>query len=227
MAADRNVLDLYRDHERLIWPIIAPYPPRLRDDAEQAARIGLRQAARTWNPDRSKFPTWARRRIRWEVQEEMRRQDWLSRSDRTYLDRWREWMAEQDVWPSQAEQAAAGFDVKRVERLSASLSHLIPDTVPYGQDVEGEALANIAADAILDTLATLPPTLWATATLRWVDEWSVSAIARYYGLSESRIYQRLTHARNLLTWTSTVTPPAATPTPPGSTPPPTPPPPAP
>lgn len=203
LSAGGNVLDLYRAYEWMVGPAVAHFPPQVRDDAEQAARIGLWRAARTWQPSKSKFHTWAKHRIRWEVQDELRRMDWLTRHDRIYLTSWQTWARDWErcngTWPSDADTAAAGFDPKRVSRLGVTNAHIAPESVPDpAHGVEVAALANIAVDALLGRLAGLPGDLWVAATLAWVDDWPVPTIAEVLGLSESRIYQRLTQARQLL-----------------------------
>lgn len=186
---------------RYTWHI----SPGEREDAEQAARVGLWKALQSWTPERSNFHTWAKYRIRWEVADEMRRFDRLSRRDRDYLNSYRGWEAENmgaDGLPSSQEAVDAGWDMGRVRRVANSTTpadlDLFAEMIPGGNDPADEVVAKMGADRIQDAMAALPYPEWQAATLRWVDDWPPAKIASYQGVSEATVYHRIKRARKRL-----------------------------
>ncbi len=202
LAASGDLLDRYRQWEWMVRYYTQHVPPRNREDAEQAARVGLWKALESWSPERSNFHTWAKHRIRWEVADEMRRIDRLPRRDRDYLNSYQSWQAEhRGGTPSAQEAADAGWDLDRIRRADnatpADLG-LFAEVIPGGDDPANEVISRMEADRIQDAMAALPYPEWEATTLRWIDDWPPTKIAEYQGVSEATVYHRIKRAKKRL-----------------------------
>lgn len=181
----------------------ARFPPHIRDDAAQAARVGLWRAASTWEPGKSNFYGWARSRIRWEIADEMRRLDHLGRNDRDYLNRYREWERDKantdHHTPSHRSAQEAGWDTARLAYLTTgkTTTERVEDP-PAPDDTCAQAVSNLMSDRLQDALAGLPYAEWQTATLRWLEDWPPTKIAEFTGVKEPTVYFRLRRARERL-----------------------------
>jgi RNA polymerase sigma factor (sigma-70 family) len=200
LSAGGNVLAVYRQWEWMVRYYTRHVPSHVRDDAEQAARIGLWRAARTWRARRSSFPSWARNCIRWEVADELRRLDPLPRGDRDYLTAFSGWQQQhsttEGVWPSTRDAEAAGWDMRRIAATQLP-GELLTDP-PSATTTEEEAVTSITVSEWLDRLAGLPFPEWQVVSLRWVEDWPVAAVADYLGVSEATVFKRTASARKRL-----------------------------
>lgn len=176
------------------------FPYWLRDDVEQAARLGLWRAARDWDPDQRGFYGWAKAKIRWEIIDELRRLDVLTRRDRAevtlgwdVLERLAQELGE---WPSAAALEQAGVDPQLFLRATAATA-TVPD-LPSQESVEDQVVARLEAQKALDRLADCDYRTWLAGTLRWRDDWSPFDIANVLGVSEAMVFKRLRAARELI-----------------------------
>lgn len=205
LAASRDVLDLYRQWEWMVTVHSLRAPTYVREDVEQAARLGLWRAARTWDQEKgSNFYGWAKKCIRWETSDEMRRLDHLPRRDRDYLsgyDRWSmDYSRHNHREPTHQESLAAGWDRDRISRLTrekTSTEKLVEDP-PAPDDTCEQAVSNIMSNRLQDALAGLPFREWQAASLRWLEDWPPAKIAEYMGVSEAQVYYRIRVARERL-----------------------------
>lgn len=214
---------LIRDHLPLVHYAVAEIGTRIprhvdRDDLVAAGRLGLVQAARSYDPGRGvPFERYARVRIRGAVMDELRRRDWASRSVRHLA---RRSQAATDALTAQLGRSptlvevADGLrlDVRVLRRLAADVERAT--TVNYeGMVLSGEADAVLPSDGdnpqerllererhayLRDAIDALPPRLRRVIVGSFFQERSVAQLAAELGVTESRISQLRTEAVALL-----------------------------
>lgn len=200
----------------LVGRIASQLPPHLdREDLMSAAVIGLITAAERFDPSRGiKFKTFAEQRIRGTIMDELRSQDWLTRSLREKFKRVeREFSSlEQKLGrnPASEEVAAAlGMELDDYFRLLEEI-HLLSfvsldeswedeDGSPFGlldvlADTNGEnpqnqLMARQMVECLAEAIDTLPEKERIVITLYYYEELNLKEIGEVLTLTESRISQ--------------------------------------
>ena len=204
---------------RTVTEFIGRVPAHVRrSDLESAGRLALVQAARAFDPSRGvPFGAFAQVRLRGAILDEMRNQDWASRSVRVRGKRVQE--ATDRLTgvlgrePTEAELAAdlgmslpalraAMDDLHRASLLSLQ-GFADPTTVdellPHGaDDPEAELLRREELGYLRDAVAVLPHRLRRVVETYFLDEQPMAVVAEELGVSESRISQMRGEALLLL-----------------------------
>ena len=196
--------------------IASSLPPHLdRDDLRSAAVIGLISAAERFDPTRGvQFKTFAEQRIRGTIMDELRAQDWLTRSLRDKFKRLeREFSAlEQRLGrnPSSDEVALAmGLELKDYFRLLEEI-HLLSfvslddawhdeDGAPFGlldvledkgiESPQSQLIARQTVERLAEAIDNLPEKERIVITLYYYEELNLKEIGAVLDLTESRISQ--------------------------------------
>lgn len=196
--------------------IASSLPPHLdRDDLRSAAVIGLISAAERFDPGRGvQFKTFAEQRIRGTIMDELRAQDWLTRSLRDKFKKLeREFsQLEQRLGrnPSSDEVAAAmGLELKEYFRLLEEI-HLLSfvslddawhdeDGAPFGlldvledkgtESPQSQLIARQTVERLAEAIDNLPEKERIVITLYYYEELNLKEIGAVLDLTESRISQ--------------------------------------
>lgn len=196
--------------------IASSLPPHLdRDDLRSAAVIGLISAAERFDPGRGvQFKTFAEQRIRGTIMDELRAQDWLTRSLRDKFKKLeREFsLLEQRLGrnPSSDEVAAAmGLELKEYFRLLEEI-HLLSfvslddawhdeDGAPFGlldvledkgtESPQSQLIARQTVERLAEAIDNLPEKERIVITLYYYEELNLKEIGAVLDLTESRISQ--------------------------------------
>lgn len=196
--------------------IASSLPPHLdRDDLRSAAVIGLISAAERFDPGRGvQFKTFAEQRIRGTIMDELRAQDWLTRSLRDKFKKLeREFsQLEQRLGrnPSSDEVAAAmGLELKEYFRLLEEI-HLLSfvslddawhdeDGAPFGlldvledkgtESPQSQLIARQTVERLAEAIDALPEKERIVITLYYYEELNLKEIGAVLDLTESRISQ--------------------------------------
>jgi len=196
--------------------IASSLPPHLdRDDLRSAAVIGLISAAERFDPSRGvQFKTFAEQRIRGTIMDELRAQDWLTRSLRDKFKRLeREFsQLEQRLGrnPSSDEVAQAmGLELKDYFRLLEEI-HLLSfvslddawhdeDGAPFGlldvledkgvESPQNQLIARQTVERLAEAIDNLPEKERIVITLYYYEELNLKEIGAVLDLTESRISQ--------------------------------------
>ena len=196
--------------------IASSLPPHLdRDDLRSAAVIGLISAAERFDPTRGvQFKTFAEQRIRGTIMDELRAQDWLTRSLRDKFKKLeREFsQLEQRLGrsPSSDEVAVAmGLELKDYFRLLEEI-HLLSfvslddawhdeDGAPFGlldvledkgtESPQNQLIARQTVERLAEAIDNLPEKERIVITLYYYEELNLKEIGAVLDLTESRISQ--------------------------------------
>jgi RNA polymerase sigma factor for flagellar operon FliA len=196
--------------------IASSLPPHLdRDDLRSAAVIGLISAAERYDPTRGvQFKTFAEQRIRGTIMDELRAQDWLTRSLRDKFKKLeREFsQLEQRLGrnPSSDEVAGAmGLELKDYFRLLEEI-HLLSfvslddawhdeDGAPFGlldvledkgtESPQSQLIARQTVERLAEAIDNLPEKERIVVTLYYYEELNLKEIGAVLDLTESRISQ--------------------------------------
>ena len=200
----------------LVSRIAIHLPPHLdQDDLMGAAVIGLITAAERFDPNRGvKFKTFAEQRIRGTIMDELRAQDWLSRSLREKFKRLeREFSAlEQKLGrnPSSEEVAEAmGLGLEDYFKLLEEVHFLSfislddnredEEGMPFGlldiledpaiENPQTQLMARQLLDSLGEAIENLPDKERLVITLYYFEELNLKEIGAVLSLTESRISQ--------------------------------------
>ncbi len=196
--------------------IASSLPPHLdRDDLGSAAVIGLISAAERFDPSRGvQFKTFAEQRIRGTIMDELRAQDWLTRSLRDKFKKLEKEFSllEQRLGrnPSSDEVAVAmGLELKDYFRLLEEI-HLLSfvslddawhdeDGAPFGlldvledkgtESPQNQMIARQTVERLAEAIDTLPEKERIVITLYYYEELNLKEIGAVLDLTESRISQ--------------------------------------
>ena len=189
-----------------------------RDDLLSAGMYGLVQAATSFDATRgAEFATYAKRRIRGALLDELRSRDWATRSVR---DMARQVVAASDELtnalgrtPTSAEVAQrVGVDVNVVAQLSADVDRAIVlnyESIVLGSeseallptntvDPEAQILAREKCAYLDGAVASLPERMRFVVTASFYEDRTLKEIAEELGVAESRVSQIRSDALALL-----------------------------
>jgi RNA polymerase sigma factor FliA len=186
----------------------APHALEL-DELHAIALKGLAEASARWqvychenqrDPRRYEFlPPYFLARMRGAMLDNLRAQDWVTRSDRTRAKAIRE--AGQDRGASEAELAAAtGLTVAEVRSTMAAVSarpvsiDAEPHDVPAEADVESQAMVSEVLGAVTAVTGKLPPETQVLLAMRYYVGRSISEAAEVLGLDPAEAARRHTSA---------------------------------
>ena len=200
----------------LVGKIASQLPPHLdREDLMSAAIVGLITAAERFDPNRGvQFKTFVEQRIRGTIMDELRAQDWLTRSLRDKFKRLEREFAilEQKLGrnPSSDEVAKAmGIELHEYFRLLEEVHFLSvvslddswedEDGSPFGllDVIEDKAIDNPqnqlmqrqTVELLAEAIDTLPEKERIVVTLYYYEELNLKEIGAVLSLTESRICQ--------------------------------------
>lgn len=168
------------------------------EDLFVVGMMGLMDAARRYNPQRDVlFKTYAEFRIRGEIIDELRRQDWLSRSERRKQKIYRKAHhdLEQNLGRDPTRQEVAKvlpFKSLDLDRIRQYEDH---DTLRAYSDGDSQDLSDGVADKILqrdevyELMTALPALHRLVVERRYFADASIAVIAQEIGLSEGRVSQ--------------------------------------
>jgi RNA polymerase sigma factor FliA len=196
--------------------IASSLPPHLdREDLRSAAIVGLISAAERFDPSRGvQFKTFAEQRIRGTIMDELRAQDWLTRSLRDKFKKLEKEfsMLEQRLGrsPSSDEVAVAmGLELKDYFRLLEEI-HLLSfvslddawhdeDGAPFGlldvledkgtESPQNQMIARQTVERLAEAIDNLPEKERIVITLYYYEELNLKEIGAVLDLTESRISQ--------------------------------------
>jgi RNA polymerase sigma factor for flagellar operon FliA len=196
--------------------IATSLPPHLdREDLRSAAIVGLISAAERFDPSRGvQFKTFAEQRIRGTIMDELRAQDWLTRSLRDKFKKLEKEFAalEQRLGrnPSSDEVAVAmGLELKDYFRLLEEI-HLLSfvslddawhdeDGAPFGlldvledkgtESPQNQMIARQTVERLAEAIDNLPEKERIVITLYYYEELNLKEIGAVLDLTESRISQ--------------------------------------
>lgn len=195
---------------RVVTEFIGRVPAHVRrSDLESAGNVALVQAAGSFDPARGvPFVAFATLRIRGAVLDEMRGQDWASRSvraksrrleeatDRLTAQLRRRPSADElasDLGVAETDLRAVHHDVHRASLLSlqgftdpSMVDELLPRT---GEDPEEALLHREELGYLHDAVAVLPDRLRRVIESYFLDEQPMALVAAELGVSESRVSQ--------------------------------------
>ena len=158
-------IDLAREHMPLVRLVVERMKSQVpgfvnRDDMMSAAMEGLMDAASRFDPERGvMFKTFAERRIRGAIYDEIRKMDWFSRSMRDKHQRLAETIRGLEVSleraPEEAEVAAAlDMDLSGYHKMLSEVSHLGCMSL---QEVLGESESGQNFLDVLEDTDGVPP----------------------------------------------------------------------
>ena len=158
------------------------------EDLAQAARIGAWRAGLTWRGDAGAArSTWVINAIRHAIQEELRRQDHLTRWQRHEV-------AGLDETPTWALRPAS-LDALQEEEATALAALLTPAGA-----VEEEAMRQIEVARVRGAVAELPARWRERVRMRYLEETPRNECARRLGISTTALAESLRYAQRRL-WT--------------------------
>jgi RNA polymerase sigma factor for flagellar operon FliA len=215
---------LVREHLPLVQYVVTETAGRLprhvhRDDLVSAAMAALAHAARSFDEERGvKFSSYATTRIRGAILDELRGQDWASRSVRARA-RQRgqaaeELAAELGRTPTRQELADhLSMDVRELDAMDGDVQRSVVLSF-QGLLEEGEAAEGLLPSAgptpdqmllererrayLVDAVAELPERLRAVVVGYFFDERPMAEIGEELGVTESRVSQMRAEALVLL-----------------------------
>ncbi|KAF0219396.1 MAG: RNA polymerase sigma factor for flagellar operon [Geobacteraceae bacterium] len=200
----------------LVGRIASQLPPHLdREDLMSAAVIGLITAAERFDPLRGvQFKTFVEQRIRGTIMDELRSQDWLTRSLREKFKRLEHEFSvlEQKLGrnpTSEEVSSAMGMDLENYFRLLEEVHFLSvvslddswedEDGSPFGlldvledkaiENPQSQMLAREMVDILAEAIDTLPEKERIVVTLYYYEELNLKEIGEVLSLTESRICQ--------------------------------------
>lgn len=212
--------------KHIVFQVAVHFPRHVdRDELARAGALGLVEAARRWESDRGvPFDRFAARRIRGAILDAVRASDWAPRSVRVVARRLaateQELTAQLGRFPSPEEVAdALGVDPRELGRLSdrvyrsvvLALEHPVSDptsdeaialvdvihdleAVPHDEALEDRELHGYLHDAI----ALLPERHRIVIQGYFVDGHTSMELARFLGVTESRVSQLRSEALEML-----------------------------
>ncbi len=169
--------------------------------------MGLMDAARRYNPQRDVlFKTYAEFRIRGEIIDELRRQDWLSRSERRKQKIYRKahHTLEQNLGRDPTLQEVAKvlpFKSIDLDRIRQYENHETLRAYNEGDLLDlsdGVALKVEQRDEVYELMQALPPLHRTVVERRYFQDAPLSVIAQEIGLSEGRVSQLHGEAMEML-----------------------------
>jgi RNA polymerase sigma factor FliA len=177
------------------------------DDLVVVGLMGLMDAAKRFNPNRDvQFKTYAEFRIRGEIIDELRKQDWMSRSERKKQKVFRH--AQQQLVhdlgrdPTRQEMAKIlPFKSRELDRIQQYETN---DSIRAYQEGDSAKLEDFVSqeienrDEVQELISMLPKTHKRVIELRYFEDASLSSIAKDIGLSEGRVSQIHTEAIEIL-----------------------------
>ena len=180
------------------------------DDLVVVGLMGLMDAAQKFNRKKDvQFKTYAEFRIRGEIIDELRRQDWMSRSERKKqkLFRKNKHKLQQDLGrePTRVEMAKIlPFKSREIDRIQQYESndtlraYLEGDLTQEAQlhDLVAEAIEN--KDEVYELLCSLPDMHRNVMEMRYFEDASLTEIAQAIHLSEGRVSQIHSEALDML-----------------------------
>lgn len=179
------------------------------EDLVVVGLMGLMDAAKKFNPRRDvQFKTYAEFRIRGEIIDELRRQDWMSRSERKKQKLFRRAQTELEQnlgrHPTRQEMARVlPFKPKELDRMQQYDAHESLRAYQEGDLSEGTDTDTVAhmvetLDEVHELMCALPPLHRLVLEKRYFEDASLAVIAHEVGLSEGRVSQLHTEAIELL-----------------------------
>ena len=145
----------------------------LKDDLMLAGTIGLLDALRRGGPTRdARFEQYVRIRVRGAILDEIRREDWLSRAER-----------------SKQRAALSSTNVVHMEDLADGCANAASDN----DSPADAAMRSMWSSAVVEALQALPSREREILELQYLQGWRAKDIAQSMGVSEPRISQL--HAR--------------------------------
>ena len=180
------------------------------DDLVVVGLMGLMDAAQKFNDKKDvQFKTYAEFRIRGEIIDELRRQDWMSRSERKKqkIFRQNKHKLEQDLGrePTRVEMAKIlPFKSIEMDRIQQYESNDTLRAYQEGDVNQNEPLKDIVAeeienkDEVYELLCSLPDTHRIVIERRYFEESSLCEIAEEVHLSEGRVSQIHSEAIEML-----------------------------
>ena len=205
-----KVADIMPQARGEAWKVWQRAPHALElDELHAIALTGLAQAAARWqtycaqtqrDPHAYEYlPAYMLARMRGAMLDNLRAQDWVTRSDRTRAKAIRE--AGQDRGASEAELAAAtGMTVAEVRAAVAAVAarpvsiDAEPHDVPAEADVESQAVVSEVLGAVTAVTGKLPPQTQVLMALRYYAGRSISEAAAVLGLDPAEAARRHTDA---------------------------------
>lgn len=200
----------------LVGRIASQLPPHLdREDLMSAAVIGLITAAERFDPGRGvQFKTFVEQRIRGTIMDELRSQDWLTRSLREKFKRLEHEFAilEQKLGrnpTSEEVSSAMGMNLEEYFHLLEEVHFLSvvslddswedEDGSPFGlldvledkgvENPQKQLMAKEMVDILADSIDSLPEKEKIVVTLYYYEELNLKEIGEVLSLTESRICQ--------------------------------------
>ncbi len=200
----------------LVGRIAAQLPPHLdREDLMSAAVIGLITAAERFDPMRGvQFKTFVEQRIRGTIMDELRSQDWLTRSLREKFKRLEQEFSilEQKLGrnpTSEEVSSAMGMELEEYFRLLEEVHFLSvvsldeswedEDGSPFGlldvledkgvENPQSQTMAKEMVEILADAIDSLPEKERIVVTLYYYEELNLKEIGEVLSLTESRICQ--------------------------------------
>ena len=174
------------------------------ENLEAAGILGLVEAAQRFEPDRgAEFKTFAYRRIRGAILDELRRNCPLPQQ---VLQNWslirKEIQAHEGPISPQQLARRTGLSVDDVEKCLVSIRMTTPETwsedlapVDAKQEEKSDAVIEEEQTRLLtEAIEKLPEQMRAVVTLYYVDDLTLKKIGEVVGLSESRVSRILTQA---------------------------------
>ncbi len=180
------------------------------EDLQVVGMMGLLDAARRYNPKHNVlFKTYAEFRIRGEIVDELRRQDWMSRGERKKqkLYRQAQQVLQQNLGrqPTRTELARVlPFKSLELDRMHLYELHDVERCYQEGDghqaELEQDQLCEhiIARDEVATLLKSLPPIHRLILQRRYFDEAPLAKISQEIGLTEGRISQLHSEALAML-----------------------------
>ena len=200
----------------VVGRIAAQLPSHIdQDDLTSAAIIGLITAAERFDPSRGvQFKTFAEQRIRGTIMDELRAQDWLTRSMRDKFKKLERIFAELEQRhgrnpTSEEVSAALGMTLDEYYRMLEEINILSfvslndnwedEDGSPFGlldvledtgiENPQSQLMARQMLDNLADSIDALPEKERLVVTLYYHEELNLKEIGEVMGLTESRISQ--------------------------------------
>jgi len=180
------------------------------DDLVVVGLIGLMDAVKRYQQEaQSHFKTYAEFRIRGEIVDELRRQDWMTRSERRKQKSYRsaEGQLEQKLGrdPTREELAKVlPFKSCDLDRMAQYGKREVLCPYLEGDYNSAEGLHDTVAevvtihDEVRSLLEQLPPAMRTILEMRYYDEAPIHEIAQAVGLSQGRVSQLHAEAMELL-----------------------------